>query len=197
MTPAHYAGLSRIPLAVLACAFALQPTQYGKTIAAGIVVVAAITDLLDGALARRLGTVSDFGAIMDLTTDKVFVIPMLFLAAQGSPLLLSMCALVTMRELLVMGVRVHAAAHGVVIPALRFGKLKSLALYPALLLLLLGVPGAGSVLALGTLLAVLSGIEYVQLAWPLLAPDLARPGVAVGSVALPHEVHMTVGGDRE
>ena len=172
MTAAHYAGLSRIPLTIAGTFFVLQGGARGRSIAAAIVVLAIISDIADGRLARRFGTVSTFGAILDLTTDKVFVIPMLFVAARADIGLLWMVVLITMRDLLIMGVRVYAAAESVVIPARRLGKLKSLLAYPALLLIVLELPQATWVLALATVMALVSGADYVRDAWPLLSRGL-------------------------
>ena len=147
MTAAHYAGLSRIPLTLVGAFFVLQESDSGRLIAVAIVVLAIITDIADGRLARKFGTVSTFGAILDLTTDKVFVIPMLFLMARDDIALLWMAVLIAMRDLLIMGVRVYAAAEAMVIPARRLGKLKSLLLYPALIFIVVPLPGATWVLA--------------------------------------------------
>lgn len=172
MTAAHYAGLSRIPLTIAGTWFVLQGGTHGRSIAAAIIVLAMISDVADGRLARRFGTVSDFGAILDLTTDKIFVLPMLFVASRADVGLLWMVVLIAMRDLLIMGVRVYAAAESLVIPARRLGKLKSLLAYPALLLIVLGIPHAGWVLALATVMAFVSGVDYVRGAWPLLSRGL-------------------------
>jgi len=172
MTAAHYAGLSRIPLTIAGAFFVLQGSGSGRQVAAAIVVLAGITDIADGRLARKFNTVSTFGAILDLTTDKVFVIPMLFLVARDDITLLWMAVLIAMRDLVIMGVRVYAAAEAMVIPARRLGKLKSLVLYPALGLIVLDLPGATWVLALGTFMAIASGIDYLHGAWPLLSRAL-------------------------
>lgn len=173
MTAANYAGLSRIPLTLVGAYLLLHVPVHGRIAAVGVVVLAVITDILDGALARKFGTVSTFGAMLDLTTDKVFVIPMLFLATRHDVALLWMAVLIAMRDFLVMGVRVYAAAEAVVIPAKRLGKLKTTLLYPALILVLLEVSGARVLLALAALMAVVSGIDYMRRAWPLLSQGLS------------------------
>lgn len=185
MTAAHYAGLSRIPLAIAAVFFALQESDSGARVAAAIVVIAGITDIADGRLARRFNTVSTFGAILDLTTDKVFVVPMLFVVARHDVALLWMAVIIAMRDLLIMGVRVHAAAEALVIPARQLGKLKSLVLYPALVFVILDLPGATWILALGTVMALVSGIDYLRAASPMLSQGLNPPRRGGASVRQP------------
>jgi CDP-diacylglycerol--glycerol-3-phosphate 3-phosphatidyltransferase len=178
MTAAHYAGLSRIPLAFAAAFLILEVPAGGRVIAAVVVVLAGVTDILDGALARRQRTVSSFGAVLDFTADKVFMLPTLFLAVSHDATGLWLATVIAVRDLLVMGVRTHAAAEGAVIAVSRLGKFKSLLLYVALGAVLLGLPAATALLSLATIAAVVSGGDYIRRAWPLLAPPLLRPHAA-------------------
>ena len=172
MTAAHYAGLSRVGLTIAGAYALLQLPEHGRAVAAAIVGLAIVTDILDGLLARRHGTVSSFGAILDLTADKVFFVPMLFLATMHEERLLWCSVIIAMRDFLLMGVRMHAAASGLVIPAERAGKIKSTVLYPALVCVLLNVPGASLLLGLAALLAVWSAAVYIRMAWPVLDEGL-------------------------
>lgn len=172
MTAAHYAGLSRIPLAIVAAYLILEVPDGGRQLAAGVVLLAGITDLLDGRLARWQGTVSRFGAILDLTTDKIFTLPVLFLTVREERALLWLAIGILIRDLLVMGIRVFAAAERVDVPSSRTGKLKSLALYLSIAFLLLDLPGGAALLALAVVGALTSGVEYARSAWPVLGPQL-------------------------
>jgi CDP-diacylglycerol---glycerol-3-phosphate 3-phosphatidyltransferase len=191
MTAAHYAGLSRIPLALIAAYFILEVPAGGRFIAAWVVLLAGITDMLDGVFARRQRTVSPFGAVLDFTTDKIFVLPTLFLAVGGSAAGLWMSVLITIRELLVMGVRIFAAGAGATLAVDRLGKLKSLLLYTAVGVVLLDLTGAGVLLGLATAATLLSGGSYLVRAWPLIKGPLLRPheasasGVAAADVTSP------------
>lgn len=178
MTAAHQAGLARIPLAILATYALLEMPEWGRPVAALMVALAALTDFLDGFLARRLGTVSELGAVMDQTTDKVFVIPVLFVAARGDSVLLWMAVLIAIRDLLVMGVRVYAAGERAVVPSSRLGKWKTILLYPALLLVVLGDSSAVWGLAIATAATVVSGVAYIMRARPLLARGMSARSVA-------------------
>jgi CDP-diacylglycerol---glycerol-3-phosphate 3-phosphatidyltransferase len=192
MTAAHYAGLSRIPLALIAAYFILEVPTGGRFIAAWIVLLAGITDILDGVFARRQRTVSPFGAVLDFTTDKIFVLPTLFLAVGGSGAGLWMAVLITIRELLVMGVRIFAAGAGTTLAVDRIGKLKSLLLYPAVGVVLLDVTGAGVLLGFATTATLLSGGAYLVRAWPLIKGPLLRPHtVSASGVADAHVTSST------
>lgn len=174
MTAAHQAGLARIPLAILAVYVLLEMPEWGRPLAALIIALAALTDFLDGFVARRQGTVSELGAVMDQTTDKVFLIPVLFVAARQSDVLVWMAVLIAMRDLLVMGVRVYAAGVGAVIPSSRLGKWKTILLYPAVFLVALGDATGPWALAVAAVATMVSGIAYLARVWPLLARGMGE-----------------------
>ena len=172
MTAANYLGLSRIALAPIAAICLIHGTPRSKYVTVVVVVLAIATDVLDGVVARRLGTVSTFGVFLDLTADKVFICPILFLIAANNKSLLALAVIVTMREFLIMGVRAYAASAQVVIPARRYGKLKAIVMYPALILVLLEAPAANWVLLTSVIIAVISAGDYLRRAWPLVARGL-------------------------
>ena len=74
-------AISRIPAALVACGFLMYEPPGWKLWVCGILIWGAVSDFLDGYLARKLDQVSTFGAFLDLTVDKVFICPMLFLIA--------------------------------------------------------------------------------------------------------------------
>jgi CDP-diacylglycerol--glycerol-3-phosphate 3-phosphatidyltransferase len=115
-------SLSRIGLIYLSAALMLA----GWSIAAVVVgLVAGITDYLDGWLARRLGQVSDLGAILDRLCDLVFESTWLVVAlvlSDFSPIVL---CLYLFREFVVVSARLWCSSHGVALPSTFVGKLKS------------------------------------------------------------------------
>ncbi len=125
-TAPNLLSLSRLPLAaaLFACiAYDAWP------LALGVFAVAAVTDALDGWLARRLGLVSAVGRALDPLTDKVLLggafVYLLRVPAAG--LSEWMVATLIGRELLVTGLRGMAEAVGVAFGADRWGKLKTAA----------------------------------------------------------------------
>ena len=124
--------LSRIPLMLLVVALmAFAPFLGAHTVALFLFLFAALTDWLDGWLARRLGQTSDFGKFMDALSDKIFVLGMfvsLLALDEGKELVewaLFPVLLILSREFLITGLRLAAAAQGVILAAERAGKIKT------------------------------------------------------------------------
>jgi CDP-diacylglycerol--glycerol-3-phosphate 3-phosphatidyltransferase len=150
----------------------LYPIPNGRNYAAVIIAIAIVTDILDGYLARRFGTRSDFGAFLDTTMDKVFTCPLLFVIAESDVSLLWLAVLVTIRDFVVTGVRAYAASRGIVIPGRILGKVKQILLCPAMMGLLLEVRGSYWFLCAVCVIVVVSGIDIILQAWSVLRPGL-------------------------
>ena len=101
-----------------------------------MVVLAGLTDLLDGYLARKFNFVSDFGALMDPLADKIFVTGTMLMAIEFKLMPSFIAVLVLCREFMVTGLRTLAAKKQVVISADRWGKLKT-----ALQMIMLAIAG--------------------------------------------------------
>lgn len=124
--------LIRMPLT-----FAIVALMYGTwpgaaTLAFWLFIAAAITDWLDGKLARERNIVSDFGKFMDSLADKVLVLGIMIalldldcLRLPGAFVML-MVLLVLTREFMISGLRMMAATRGVVMAAERGGKVKTI-----------------------------------------------------------------------
>lgn len=138
MTPANLLTGGRLVLAPVLFVLLLQPSRSLRTLGFGVFVLAAVTDLWDGYLARRRGEVTDFGRLADPLADK------LLLAAALIPVYLAttrhahlagipvygdvsfwIVAVLLGRELLVTALRMLAARNGQVISASRAGKYKT------------------------------------------------------------------------
>lgn len=178
-------GLLRIALTPVVMALVLLPFHGGGLLAAIVFAVAAITDVLDGRIARARGEVTALGVFMDLTADKVLVAGVLVAMVEVGLLPTWIVALILTRELVIGGIRQLAASASVVIAARALGKAKTLATLVGMILLLLardghtagpigpsfadGLAFAGfRVMLLATALAVLSGIDYLRGALPIL-----------------------------
>jgi len=106
-----------------------------------LAILAGLTDLLDGYLARRYDIVSDFGALMDPLADKIFVTGTMLMAVEYGLMPAWIAVAVLCREFMVTGLRTLAAKKQVVISADRWGKLKT-----ALQMVMLGIAGAAWVI---------------------------------------------------
>ena len=148
--------VAMIPLCLL---FALLGFH---TAAAGVFALAALTDLLDGHIARKHNMVTNFGKFADPVADKILVLSvMIVLLYQGLFPWWAMCV-VAIRELAVDGLRLVAVEQGLVIPAGKLGKFKTNAQIFSVLAALLFLPG-WLVMALAVIMSVLtviSGIQY-------------------------------------
>ncbi len=118
--------LSRIPLMFLVVWLMYQQWTGAATLAFWLFIIAAVGDWLDGYIARKQKLISTFGKFMDALTDKIFVVGiMIALVGQGIvPIYLVL--IVLCREFLISGMRMMAAAKGVVVAAERGGKTKTL-----------------------------------------------------------------------
>ena len=159
----------------------------GSSLAGGVLfVVAALTDFLDGWIARARNQVSPLGVFMDLAADKVLVAGVLIAMVEIGLVPTWMAATILIREFVVQAVRQLAAVEDVVISARALGKAKTLTTLVGLALLFLasdaatGGPLASTgaataldaigfwVMVVATLLTVVSGLVYLRGAWPIL-----------------------------
>lgn len=155
--------LALVPVFLLALFWAGGHDTLWRVVATAVFVLAAVTDRVDGDLARRRGLVTDFGKVVDPIADKALTgSALLGLSALGE-LWWWATAVIIGRELLVTGLRLWVIRHGV-IPASRGGKLKTLLQTVAVVLYLLPVdalaPARWTLLAAALLVTVLTGLDY-------------------------------------
>ena len=119
------------------------PHGIGKIVALAIFIIAALTDLLDGKIARKYNLVSDFGKFMDQIADKFItttaMILVLFAGITYNWLAVLMLLIVVLRDILISGIRMFAASKNYVIPADIYGKVKSFFLDAGAMILMLYV----------------------------------------------------------
>lgn len=128
-----------------------------------IFVLAFLTDMLDGYLARKNNEVSNFGKIMDPLADKVLVAAAMVLLTASGVVNPWITILVLAREFAVSGIRIAAAAEGNVVAASWWGKIKTIEQFIAIsFALLLGKNLFVDILMwLNLALTVLSGADYI------------------------------------
>jgi len=131
-------------------------------VALGLVVLGALSDALDGRLARWEGETSDLGKFLDPLADKLFILSA-FVALVDTGMVSSLpVILLLLRELSVSFMRSIAAVQGNVFGASFLGKVKTSAEFLALGLLLAGYPLGIHVLWLSVVLAYISAYEYLR-----------------------------------
>ncbi len=185
-SPANLLGIARIAATPVVIGLMLIAGPGLELVAFVVFCLAAVTDFLDGWVARARGEVSPLGVFMDLTADKVLVGGVLVAMVEVRLLPTWIVATIIVRELVIAGVRQAAAAEDVVIAARALGKAKTLTTLVGMAVLLLaydaqtGGPlaatgiGAGALLlgfwlmVVATVLTVVSGWGYLRGALPLL-----------------------------
>jgi CDP-diacylglycerol---glycerol-3-phosphate 3-phosphatidyltransferase len=185
MTKGNGATLIRLPLSLVLILFLFWDSPYSPWLAALTVLCAAIADYLDGYWARKHHNVSNFGIYLDAATDKVFVLSgLISLLAKNYPQVPAWIVLIILiRDVLIDGLRSFAAAEGVVIPANRFGKWKTLVTWIALIAVIFRLPGSFGLMLLATGLSVLSGVIYFYQSRALWLPAIAGKSVRVEASA--------------
>jgi CDP-diacylglycerol--glycerol-3-phosphate 3-phosphatidyltransferase len=113
------------------------PTPNRSIVAAIIFVIAAVTDLLDGYLARRHSQVTQLGRFLDPIADKLLVLSGLILLVQSQRVEAIVAILIISREVAVTGIRAIAALEGIVLSTETTGKYKMTAQVVAIVLLIL------------------------------------------------------------
>ncbi|MEO6875402.1 MAG: CDP-diacylglycerol--glycerol-3-phosphate 3-phosphatidyltransferase [Opitutaceae bacterium] len=130
--------LSRIPMMFVVVGLLHQDFPWSATICFWLYIAAALTDWLDGKIARQRGEVSAFGRFMDAVIDKVMVIGIMialvsgnfFLGHNTAAMMLLLCILA--REFAISGMRMAAASKGVVVEADAGGKIKAFVQFNAI-----------------------------------------------------------------
>lgn len=100
-------------------------TSWGKWVALGIFIVASLTDLLDGKIARKYNLVTNFGKFMDPLADKLLVSAAMICLVEMGLLPAWMVIVIISREFVISGFRLIASDNGVVIAASYWGKFKT------------------------------------------------------------------------
>lgn len=173
-------SLARVGIAVFVC-IALEFQAFG--VAFVLFFIAAISDALDGYLARMLGQVTAIGRQLDPLVDKIIVISTLcyLIAFEGSGVKPWMAAVVVARELLVQAIRSVIEGQGEPFGAKWAGKLKMIAQCTAVLASIATLDAsrggeAPSWLSIGrdaslwlmVGLTIVSGLSYLMAGWPRL-----------------------------
>lgn len=180
-------GLRILLIPVIVIVFYL-PVEWRYTGAAGVFTLAAVTDYLDGYLARRWGQVTPFGAFLDPVADKLIVaVALVLLVAVHANALLAVPALVIVgREIAVSALREWMAKYseqrGVAVSFL--GKIKTGFQMVSIIVLLANGGDVDTIAArVGVILLYAAAVLtlwsmylYLKLAWPDLSSGMVNEG---------------------
>lgn len=168
-------SLLRVALIPVCLVFLHIPTPFGQAMAVLVFVAAALTDWLDGYLARKQKIVTNFGKFIDPVADKLLVLSMLVGLCGLGRFPAWACIVVLFRELAVDGLRMVAVEQGQVIAAGPLGKLKTILQMVMITVYLLGnwpfgaFPMDRILLALVLVMTVWSGVDYFVRNWAVLS----------------------------
>ncbi len=165
-----------VPVVVLLLYVAAGDVSFARSITAFVLyVLASLTDLLDGYLARRYQMVTPLGKLLDPLADKILVCAALIMLVPPGRVAAWMVVIVVAREIGVTALRGVASTEGLVIAASPLGKAKTLLLNIGVAALILHYPfwGLGAVfgprfvdwfglafLSAGIVLTAWSGLDY-------------------------------------
>ena len=178
-------SLSRIFMTVLIIFFCLFPfyainvniPQYNvaglivdfRYIISGVIfIIASLTDLVDGRIARKNNLVTDTGKILDAIADKVLVNSVLIIFSANGFIHPIIAVIYIVRDEVVNALRIHAAKNGIVVPAGMNGKIKTFAMMVGLSLMffynlpfeLINIRVDKFLIFFATIMSVVSGVEY-------------------------------------
>ena len=171
MNLANKLTIARIFLVPVFMIVLLNKINYGMYIAAAIFTVAAITDTLDGYIARSRNQITKLGKFMDPLADKLLVTAALVSLVQMGKLSAWIVVVIISREYTISILRAVAASEGIVIAASWWGKLKTLAQIIAIISILINnfpfnlinIPFSTIALWLAVALTIISGVDYLYL----------------------------------
>lgn len=156
-----------VPLLVVLLVADGRSGGLARDCAALVFVAASITDLMDGAIARRRGQVTTFGKIADPLADKALIGAALISLSVMGELMWWVTAVILVREIGVSLLRFWVIEHGV-IPASRGGKVKTVAQTVAITMYLIDLPNVGwwpaaaaTVMAIAVILTIATGLDYI------------------------------------
>lgn len=155
-----------IPFFVLSLMVFGGRIQLLRYLAASIFIVASLTDMLDGKIARKYNLVTNFGKFMDPLADKLLVCSALICLVELGQLPAWMVIVIVSREFIISGFRLVAAEQGIVIAASYWGKFKTTFQMIAVILMIVNLPVLGLLTSACTwialILTIVSLVDYLM-----------------------------------
>lgn len=154
-----------IPFFVAAPLFDHGNNYTMRIVANVLFIVASLTDLFDGKIARKYNLVTNFGKFMDPLADKLLVCSALICLIELGQLPAWVVIIIISREFIISGFRLVAADNGVVIAASYWGKFKTTFQMAAVILMIFNIPAltlvTNIVVVIAVALTIISLVDYV------------------------------------
>ncbi len=154
-----------IPFFVAALLYEGGANQNMRYVAAALFIIASLTDMLDGKIARKYNLVTNFGKFMDPLADKLLVCSALICMIELRELPAWMVIIIISREFIISGFRLVASDNGVVIAASYWGKFKTTFQMIGVVLLIFNIPALSTlttiIVWIALALTVISLVDYI------------------------------------
>ncbi len=154
-----------IPFFVLFLLVPIFGEAIDKWIALGIFIVASLTDLLDGKIARKYNLVTDFGKFMDPLADKLLVCSAMICLVGLQRIPSWIVVIIIAREFIISGFRLIAVENGRVIAASYWGKFKTTFQMVMVILMIADIPQlsilTNVIMYIALILTIVSLIDYL------------------------------------
>ena len=154
-----------IPFFVAALLYDGGANQNMRYVAAALFIIASLTDMLDGKIARKYNLVTNFGKFMDPLADKLLVCSALICMIELRELPAWMVIIIISREFIISGFRLVASDNGVVIAASYWGKFKTTFQMIGVVLLIFNIPALSTlttiIVWIALALTVISLVDYI------------------------------------
>ena len=161
-----------IPFFVAALLFDHGNNYTMRIVANVLFIIASLTDLFDGKIARKYNMVTNFGKFMDPLADKLLVCSALICLIELGQLAAWVVIVIISREFIISGFRLVAADNGVVIAASYWGKFKTTFQMIAVILLIFDIPAlrmvANITVVIAVALTIISLVDYVAKNYKIL-----------------------------
>jgi CDP-diacylglycerol--glycerol-3-phosphate 3-phosphatidyltransferase len=164
LTLPNWLTLTRILMLPLLVLFLLQGSPASRAIAVTIFITAALTDWLDGYLARKHGQITPLGELLDPVADKLLIMAALLPLVALGKVDAWVVGILLGREFLVTAMRAVALRNGLVVAASPIGKTKMGLEVAAIILLIIELfPPVGTILIWGAMIvSLVSAIDYFR-----------------------------------
>lgn len=140
-----------------------SPMKYGVRIAVVIFVIAGLTDILDGFIARRYNLITRLGIVLDPLADKLMLLTVLISITIKNQIPFWIIVVVAAKEtLLMLGAINLLNDHDIVVPANRVGKLSTVAFYIAILAVTFELPYSQVMLDGFVFVTIVALVVYVN-----------------------------------
>lgn len=144
----------------------------GKWIALAIFIIASLTDLLDGKIARKYNLITNFGKFMDPLADKLLVCAAMICLVEMGKIPSWVVIIIISREFIISGFRLIASDNGIVIAASYWGKFKTVFQMIMVILMIADIEAIAlftqSIMWVALVLTVISLVDYLKKNWHVM-----------------------------